>query len=130
MRVGTVQLVRGRLRPIVRVLVLGQNNASWLCRATVDTGFSEHLTLPGDVINYLGLQPAGSTLSRLANDEIQRFELYHAEIFFGGHFRNIQVHRTETESLMGMSLISGNIIKIDARVGGAVEMEAPQNPVQ
>ena len=130
MRVGTVQFVRGRLRAIVRVLCLGQNGASWLCRATVDTGFSEHLTLPGDVVDYLGLQPSGSTLSRLANDELQRFELYHAEVFFGGQIRNIQVHRTETESLLGMSLLSDHIIKIDARVGGAVDMEAPQSPVQ
>lgn len=130
MRVGTVQLVRGRLRPIVRVLVLGQNSASWLCRATVDTGFSEHLTLPGDVIDYLGLQPAGSTLSRLANDKIQRFELYHAEIFFGDRFWNIQVHRTETESLMGMSILSDNILTIDARQGGTIQMEHATEPIE
>ena len=126
MRVGTVRVIRGLLRAVVRVYVEGPDLASWLARATVDTGFSGHLALPGDVIDYLGLQPAGTTLSRLANDELQSFELYHAEVVFGGRTQGIRVHRTESESLVGMSLLSGNIIKIDARNGGAVEIEAPQ----
>ena len=129
MRVGSVELIRGRLRAVVRVYVEGPNLASWLCHATVDTGFSEHMTLPGDVIDYLGLQSAGFTEARMANDQVQRFDLFHAEAIFGGRIQNILVHRTESESLIGMSLLSGGVIKIDARLGGAVEIEPAAGPV-
>ncbi len=118
-------MVRGQLRPIVRVYVEGPNLTNRLCRALVDTGFSSYLALTGEIIDVLGLQPAGYTHARLANDQIERFELYHAEVIFAGRTQSIRVHRTESESLVGMSLLSGNMIKIDARDGGAVEIETP-----
>ena len=128
-RVGTVQLIRGRLRPVVQVYVEGPNFANRLCPTTVDTGFSEYLTLPGHIVDYLGLSPAGFTEARMANDQVQRFDLFHAEVIFGSRTQNILVHRTESESLVGMSLLSGSVIKIDARLGGAVELEPVTGPV-
>ena len=107
----------------MQVYVEEPNFANRLCPTTVDTGFSEYLALPGDTIDYLGLSPAGFTEARLANDQVQRFDLFHAEVVFGRRVQYIQVHRTESESLVGMSLLSGSVIKIDARVGGAVELE-------
>ena len=122
-RVGTVQLIRGRLRPVVSVYIEGPGQTSTISRAMLDTGFSEYLALPGYTIDFLGLSPAGPADVRLANDQIVRFELYHAEVLFGGNSRKIQVHRTESEALVGMSLIDGSVVKIEARVGGAVELE-------
>ena len=128
-RVGSLELIRGRLRAVVRVYVEGLKLVSWLCHATVDTGFSEHMTLPGDVIDYLGLQSAGFNEARMANDQVQRFDLVHAEAIFGGRIQNILVHRTESESLIGMSLLQGLVPTMDARHGGAVGVEPATGPV-
>ena len=129
-RVGSLELIRGRLRAVVRVYVEGPNLVSWLCHATVDTGFSEHMTLHGDVIDYLGLQSAGFTEARMANDQVQRFDLFHAEAIFGGRVPIILVHRTESESLIGMSLLQGLVLTMDARQGGAVGVEPATGPVR
>lgn len=108
---------------MTRVYVEGPNYTSGIYDAVIDTGFSGHLALPGYVVDELKLEPAGTIRSLVASGEAREFQLLRASVIFGAREQTIRVHRTESATLVGMSLLSGHLLKIDARVGGAVELE-------
>ena len=90
----------------------------------VDTGFDGHLTLPLSVIERLELAPEGFGRAELADTEVRQFGLYDAVVSWHGQPRNVAVLHSETQpSLLGMALLWGSRITIDARGGGEVVIE-------
>lgn len=94
-----------------------------VCDAKIDTGFTESLGLPDRYIDVLGLDAIDTDVVTLANNEEQRIEAYSANVVWGLERRSVRVHRVGTMPLIGMSLLQGHVLTIDARVGGAVEIE-------
>ncbi len=118
-----MQRQRRKLVAMTRVYVEGPDYASDIYDAVIDTGFSGHLALPGYAIDELNLEPAGTIRSLIASGETREFQLSQATVIFGAREQTIRVHRTESATLVGMSLLSGYVLKIDARAGGAIELE-------
>ncbi len=129
MRLGTVKFVRSRLRPLTPIWVEGATRESDVLIAQIDTGFSGWLTLPSRDIERLNLEFARKSRISLADGTWKLVEVYNATIVWWSAELHIEVHKLESDRLIGMSLLSGNVLKIDARDGGPVELEPATEPL-
>ncbi len=89
----------------------------------IDTGFSGYLTLPAAVVEALDLDQLGQGEALVGDGTIQVFELYEAIIIWDDEAIVVEVATAETEPLVGMSLIYGHDLRIEAIEDGAVTIE-------
>jgi clan AA aspartic protease len=90
----------------------------------IDTGFNGFLTLPSAVITALALPWNASDIVTLGDGSETLFDLYAATIIWDGQYREIDIAESETEPLIGMALLYGYRLQIDAIEGGIVKIEA------
>ena len=90
----------------------------------IDTGFSGFLTLPSAIIATLNLPWSASDIATLGDGSETLFDLYTATVIWDGQYREIYVAESETEPLLGMSLLYGYRLQVDAIEGGSVKIEA------
>ncbi len=90
----------------------------------IDTGFSGYLTLPVAVVEALELERLGQGEALVGDGTIQVFDLYEAVLIWDDQAMVVEVATAETEPLMGMSLIYGHDLRIEAIEGGAVTIES------
>jgi clan AA aspartic protease len=91
--------------------------------AILDTGVSGSLTLPSSLIAALAL-PFRTRGSALLADGSQTYsDIHAASILWDGNPRNVLVEAAETEPLVGMGLLYGHEIRIQAIDGGRVTIE-------
>jgi predicted aspartyl protease len=81
------------------------------------------LTLSRDAVNALSLQSAGDAQLTLADGQAVTLELFLANIIWHGQPRDVVAIQTEDETLIGMALLEGNRLTIDAWDGGNVTVE-------
>jgi len=86
----------------------------------VDTGFTGWLTLPGSVIEQMRLDLYGRRPAILANGETEILDLYFALVQWHGQVRPVMVHQAGGRPLIGMALLSGSLLIVDASEGGSV----------
>ena len=129
MRVGTVTLIGNRLRPVTPIWVEGGNQKSDILYAEIDTGFSGWFTLPRRDIERLGLEFARRSRILLASGSTVLVDVYSATVIWWGPTMQVEVYQLETNPLIGMSFLSGNVLTIDTRQGGAIQMEATHEPI-
>lgn len=91
--------------------------------AIIDTGFSGHLTLPLAVVEALGLKRLGQGEALVGDGTMQVFDLYEASLTWDDQQVVIDVATAETEPLLGMGLIYGHELRIQAIEGGPVTIE-------
>ncbi len=91
--------------------------------AIVDTGFSGYLTLPFSVVEALSLDLLGQGEALVGDGTFQVFDLYEARLIWNEEPMIIEVATAETEPLLGMSLIHGHDLRIQAIENGAVTIE-------
>jgi clan AA aspartic protease len=112
-------------RDAVIQLEVGDLNAGATHFAVViDTGFSEYLTLPPDQIAALGLSYRTSTQVILADGTIVALKVYSANVVWDGKPRQVSVHEADGAPLIGMAMLYGYRLTIDAVDGGAVIITA------
>lgn len=92
-------------------IVLKNGTATQLVDTVIDTGFSGFLTLPSDIISALGLKWEGRDVATLGD----------------GQYREIYVNESETFPLIGMRLLRGYDLRIQAIELGTVAIEALPN---
>jgi predicted aspartyl protease len=80
------------------------------------------LTLPATTINTLGLSRQSGGTARLADGSVRQFDIFAAEVEWGGTWRPVLVSAVGNESLMGMRLLAGHKLVIDVEPGGLVEI--------
>lgn len=122
MHYGTVKSIDGAwLEAAVTLSVYGENAATELVDFVIDTGFTEDAALPLDIINRLGLRPAAGTVEiALADGSVGRFERYTAYMLWHSRLREVIVLDLGSEPLIGMELLRGCNISIDAMPDGVV----------
>ena len=130
MLVGNVSLSHGRLVPFASIFVEDAVGDLFACDAKIDTGFTEWLGLPARHIDELGLEAVDSDFVMLADNQERRVEVYVANVIWGLQRYSVRVHRVGTMPLIGMSLLQGLVLTMDARHGGAVEIVPATGPVQ
>ncbi|MXW63036.1 MAG: clan AA aspartic protease [Acidimicrobiaceae bacterium] len=92
--------------------------------AVVDTDYSEFLTLPPDRVSELGLTRKHQGSARLADGSEIAFDVYDAELVWDGQMVAVLVDAAETTPLVGMALLEGHELRIEARTGGRVLIDS------
>lgn len=88
--------------------------------ALVDTGFTGYLTLPSPIIKKLGLQLYMRETVTLGDGNDCDFDVHRGLVIWDGEFRLIDINASEASPLLGMGLLYGYRIQIDAIDGGLV----------
>lgn len=89
----------------------------------IDTGFTGYLTLPPMLIAQWQLIMRGYEQVVLADGQVSTFEVYQAEIDWHGQRRRVEVDATDSLPLIGMGLLYGSELRIQAISGGIVTVE-------
>ena len=108
------------LFPRIVVGIAGGNRVFRDAEATVDTGFTGWLTLPASIITELGLTHYGQRRATLASGQASMFHLYGALVDWHGQPRPVVVHQSEGAPLVGMAMLEGSRLTVEAWAGGNV----------
>lgn len=107
------------------ILVVVRNNTNLKSiRAVIDTGFTGFLSLPNDIITELDLSWSYRDRGTLGDGSEVLFDIYDAVAIWDGKSQEIEVNSAETDSLIGMSMLRGYRLQIDAIEGGLVTIIA------
>ena len=115
-------VVNARHEAMVRLRVRGPGGVESDVDAIVDSGFTSSLTLPMALVTALGLARQSGGTGVLADGSVRRFEIFGAEVEWGGSWRAVLVSAVGNEPLIGMRLLAGHKLVIDVVPGGAVEI--------
>lgn len=92
-------------------------------RAVIDTGFTGEMTLPLEMIRHLGYSYGGSADGTLADGSESLMHFYEGAVLWHGEERETTVVAAEGTSLIGMELLSGSRLTVEATPGGEVLIE-------
>ncbi len=122
MLVGRVNQSNGRLVPLASLILENSVGEVVAFDAKIDTGFDGWLGLPNDYIEALGLEAIDTDLVTLADNQQRPIDVYTAEVIWGQQNQTVRTHRAGTMPLIGMSMLDGHTLTIDARNGGSIEL--------
>ena len=119
---GTVNRIP---EPVVSIEVAGSEGDFQAIEVVIDTGFSGELALPYYLIERLALAYRGISQDpwTLATGAEVPMHTYAGTIYWHGQRREVNVLETESESLLGASLLSGNRVLIDYHRSGRILIE-------
>ena len=89
----------------------------------LDTGFTGYLTLPPESIRQLGLPSVGQRTFELANGELFEFQVYFGSVSWHGRPSDVLVLQSDSVPLLGMTLLWGSRVTMDALNDGEVTIE-------
>ncbi len=112
----------GQLEAVVGLRVHGPTGTELDLDAVIDTGFNASLTLPDSAARALGLVRRSRGKAALADGTVRYYSLYAAEVEWDGRWLPITVSAVGDEVLLGMGLLAGHRLTIDAVPGGLVEI--------
>ena len=104
----------------ISLVVTNENRQTKLITAVIDTGYTGFLSLPSEIISELNLSWTGIDRGTLGDGSEVTFEVYAAKIIWDGEYRDIPINEAETDPLVGMSLLYGYDLHIQAVEGGSV----------
>ena len=111
----------GGLQPWLSVsLESSDEEKLWQHDAILDTGFTGCLVLPDSVIAELGLTQRGVITLTLGNGEEHPFAYYVGYVAWCGERRAVEVLQSIGLPLLGMELLEGAQVAVDAWDGGDV----------
>ena len=116
-------VIAGR-EAVVDLRVRGPGGGARLVEAIIDTGFTGFLTLPMALIAALRPTHLGRSRLLLADGTEVVLELYEVDIHWDGGWRTIRADAVGTNALVGMGLLAGYRLCLDATAGGRVTIEA------
>jgi clan AA aspartic protease len=109
---------------IVKVAVGGVDSPKIAIDAVIDTGFTGFLSLPLSVITELDLPWHYRDIGTLGDGGEVVFEIYKASVIWDGQNQVIDVAASDSDPLVGMSLLYGFKLQIETVEGGLVTIEA------
>ena len=117
---GVVNLRREATLPVVIGNSTGQRE---VIDTVIDTGFDGFLSLPSEIIVRLGLPWTISNPATLGDGSEVLFDFYTGTVIWDGQYRTIDIAESETEPLLGMAILYGYRLQVDAIEGGSVKVE-------
>ena len=115
--------ITGRARIDVTVANIADPTRTLTVSAIVDTGATVHLALPRSIVAELGLSYVTAWGVSLANDVAEEMEVFAALVSWHGQSRVAPVFATGDEPLVGMAMLWGSRLTVDAWEGGDVIVE-------
>ncbi len=101
-------------------IVIRNNAITQLVDTVINTGVSGFLTLPADIISALGLSWEGRDFATLGDGTACTFDVYLGLVIWDGQYREVYINESETIPLIGMKLLRGYDLQIQAIEGGLV----------
>ena len=92
------------------------------CEVVIDTGFTDWLMLPEVAIADLGLVSQGNVSVTLATGEESQVDYYLTRVLWHYELSWVEVIGSTDQSLLGMELLRGYRLAIDAWEGGEVSV--------
>lgn len=117
MHYGTVN---DALDAIVTLSILRDGVADETFEFIVDTGLTEEMVLPQHAIDHLNLLPDDTAVLATGDGRLGFFDTYTVRLLWHDRPREVHVAGMGREFLIGMGLLSGSNVNIDAVPGGAV----------
>ena len=105
---------------VMRVTLVTESGGEVDVEAVVDTGFTEYLLLPSEIINGCGFYYFDTMEFTLANGERIRPSVYVGAVKWFGRATKVNVVCAETKPLIGMRLLQGCRVSLDVVDGGPV----------
>jgi len=118
---GTVNANR---EAVVVLRVRGPGGQEQDSRAVIDTGFTGFLTLPPAIVTALDLVRVSRGRAILANGAEELFDIYRGTVLWDGQPRIVETEAADTDPLVGMSMLYGYKLQVEAIDGGTVTIEA------
>ena len=109
---------------VVRLRLRGPTGVEVNVDALIDTGFTASMTLPLATVHHLALVGGPGGRARLGDGSVRLFDLYPAQVEWGGRWQPLIVSALGREPLVGMRLLAGHELNIRVVPGGAVEVTA------
>lgn len=120
-------MIRGRVDDsgavLIRVGIMDIRNRLWPIQAALDTGFTGDLSLPGDVIQRLGLSALGQRDFTLADGVRSLMNSYSGRVFWHEGLSEVVVIQSRGTPLIGMGLLWGSRVTLEAIDEGEVVIE-------
>ena len=113
----------GGLEPRLAVSVMDAGGELQQFEVVLDTGFTGWLMLPEVEVARLGLANRGERQGILASGNAEGFAYYRTSVLWHGQLRTIEVFQSIDQPLLGMELLEGNRVSVDAWDGGNVIIE-------
>ena len=129
-------MIRGRVsgnqQALIAVDILDGEGRPQSVEVVIDTGFTGYLTLPPQSISQLGLPSVGQRTFELANGELFDFQVYLGSVSWHGRPSDVLVLQSDSDPLLGMALLWGSRVTLDALNDGEIAIEAlsPERPTQ
>lgn len=122
MQYGVVSEISNVLEAGITLTILGNGVGNEDIPFLIDTGFGGALALPVHIIRRLNLPPAhvANTTITLADGSSETTSVYVARLLWHGRLREVELLNLECEPLIGMELLRGSNISVDAAPGGVV----------
>lgn len=105
-------------------LVIKNDTKTQLVETVIDTGFSGHLTLPSAVISKVGFPWKGQDDAILGDGTSCLFNVYAGFVIWNGEYQKIPINESESTPLIGMQLLRGYNLQIQAIESGIVTITA------
>jgi clan AA aspartic protease len=109
---------------VIRLVVGNVDSQRQMIDAVIDTGFTGFLTLPSSVLADLNLRAYRREEGILGDGSTCIFDVYRGLVIWDGELRRIDINESDTEPLVGMSLLYGYRMQLDAIEGGTVTIQA------
>ena len=125
-------MIRGRVTGdkavLIRLGVLDDSGRAWPVNAVLDTGFTGDISLPTSTIRRLMLSPRGQRWFTLADGERAVMNAYSGRVIWHERPRDVVVIESEDVAMVGMDLVWGSRVTLEARDGGDVSIEELISP--
>lgn len=112
--------VNSYLEAVVRFPLRGLRGEEQAVEAVIDTGFNGYLTLPPDLIAKFGLPFLRRSQAILGDGSAITFDIHEAVVLWDGQPLRIPVDAADTNPLLGMRLLYGNKLDLEAIEDGDV----------
>ena len=131
---GRINAVDDALEAVVTLSVQGENGAMEDVNFIIDSGYTGEMTLPQGIINRLNLGAAeyddyeAAPTVMLADGVIMMVEVYVTSVWWHDRLRSVEVDSIGSTPLIGMGLLRGSNLSVDAIPGGLAtitELPAP-----
>ena len=114
--------VHDRLEAIISLRLRGPAGTELEVDAVVDSGYTASLTLPDPIVLTLELILHSESEAVMADGSLRSVDVYAAEVFWDGVWRQILISSGGGEALLGMRLLEGYELRIGVEVGGPVKI--------
>jgi clan AA aspartic protease len=112
--------VNSSLEPILPLDVLDGSGGQHSMEVRVDSGFDGWLSISPSLVTYLGLPSVGQEVVVLGDGSAQTVPVYRITVVWDGVPRATDVHALDTPPTLGMALLDGYELRIEAKPGGSV----------